>query len=103
MIFKLSKKAVAPVNAPPLPPIHKQAANYARAQGVAVRQVIKGADVFRSKEETTRLVEHHCKGHGTGEICDRYRFVDQKCATCGCPVMKRAGMVGLGCPLRKFR
>lgn len=104
MIFKISKRAVAPQSGPPpLPPIHKQAMNYAKAQGIAVRQVVRREPVLREFEETRRLVEHHCKGHGTGEICEFYRFEDRKCAACGCPVMARAARVGLGCPKGKFR
>jgi hypothetical protein len=101
-MFPISKRAIAPTNAPKLPPIHRQALNYAKAQAVAAVRIIKAEQVLRSREETARLVETHCKGHGSGEVCEFYRFSDGRCGACGCPVYKRAARIGLGCPKRKF-
>jgi hypothetical protein len=104
MNFPISKKAVVPKQGPPpLPPIHKQAVNYAKANAITAARVLTGKQAARSEAEVERLVEHHCLGHGTGEVCPKYRFSDRKCAECGCPVRKRARRLGLGCPLGKFR
>jgi hypothetical protein len=104
VIFPLSKNAIVPKsNAAPLPPMWKQAINYGKAQALAVERAFEGKPVLRSREETIRLVEHFCKGHGAGEICGYFRFSDGKCAKCGCPVGKRAGRAGLGCPIGKFQ